>query len=369
MLVHRQRRSPALPDRKHRPGTRPPRGLLPVTLVLLALAGGGAALAQPAADLRAAAPIQNGGLPTSPTATLTANGAGTAAAAPAPGASTAAAAASVTGATAARLAVASLTADDIFRPRVAEAALTGAAPEAPAATEDAGSLLAATLGAFVETPFANSEPSSAGADLPAAAASTPPLSPALAAVTGQPAAGGAVTDTPGAAAAPAAPPAPLPQPSLDFDAAQGVPGGRYGKIIYQVASHYSLSQRLVAAMVDVESAFRPRARSRKGACGLMQLLPATARRFGVPRRRDLFNPKKNIEVGVRYLRWLVDRFGADPARVLAAYNAGEGAVDRFGGVPPYAETRDYVTRIFAELGYAVMLDTAITTTDVVVGTK
>jgi soluble lytic murein transglycosylase-like protein len=178
-----------------------------------------------------------------------------------------------------------------------------------------------------------------------------------------------------ATAATAAPEPAEPLPSLAFDASLGVPPTRYGKLIYQIASRYSLNPLLVAALVEVESDFNPRARSRKGACGLMQLLPATARRFGVARRRDLFNPKKNLEVGSRYLRWLIDRFGADPVRVLAAYNAGEGAVDRFGGVPPFAETRDYVTRIFAELGFSVLLDPPValaplvTAVDSIAGTK
>ena len=81
----------------------------------------------------------------------------------------------------------------------------------------------------------------------------------------------------------------------------------------------------------------------------MQLLPETARRFGL-RRKDLFDPAKNLDAGARYLKWLADRFGQDPALVLAAYNAGEGAVQRYGGVPPYKETRGYVDRIFSLLG-------------------
>src|SRR5258708_24428727 len=87
--------------------------------------------------------------------------------------------------------------------------------------------------------------------------------------------------------------------------------------------------------------------------------PATARRFGLPPRRDLLDPRKNLAAASRYLRWLVDRFGDDPLRVLAAYNAGEGAVDRFGGVPPFAETRGYVQKIFAILGFSVLHDTPI----------
>src|SRR5579864_4304774 len=165
---------------------------------------------------------------------------------------------------------------------------------------------------------------------------------------------------PVAPAATTPPPAPKPHPALGFDAAFGVPRRPFGKLIYQIARDYALNPLLVAAIATVESDFNPRARSRKGAYGLMQVLPSTARRFGLPRKRDLFNPRKNLETASRYLRWLVDRFGDDPIRVLAAYNAGEGAVDRFGGVPPFSETRDYVQRIFGLLGFSVLLDAPAT---------
>jgi soluble lytic murein transglycosylase-like protein len=107
----------------------------------------------------------------------------------------------------------------------------------------------------------------------------------------------------------------------------------------------------VAALIHVESAFNPRAVSRKGAYGLMQLLPATARRFGLTRKKDLFNPGKNLDAGVRYLKWLTQRFGGDVQKILAAYNAGEGTVERFGGIPPYRETQQYVRKIFSLLGF------------------
>jgi soluble lytic murein transglycosylase-like protein len=152
-----------------------------------------------------------------------------------------------------------------------------------------------------------------------------------------------------AAAAPAPkPPQPPPSPLHLLDT-HDIPSGPFGHLIYEVASRYSLNPHLVAAIVRVESSFNPRALSRKGACGLMQLLPETARRFGL-RRKDLFDPAKNLDAGARYLKWLADRFGHDPVRVLAAYNAGEGAVQRYGGVPPYKETRNYVDRIFSLLG-------------------
>ena len=101
----------------------------------------------------------------------------------------------------------------------------------------------------------------------------------------------------------------------------------------------------------VESAFDHRARSRKGARGLMQLMPATAARFGVG-VDELFTPARNIEAGTRYLRFLVDRFEGDAVRVFAAYNAGEHAVERYGGVPPYRETQEYVRRVLKALGVA-----------------
>jgi len=232
-------------------------------------------------------------------------------------------------------------------------------------------------------PAANPEPAPpiAGA-LVAPAAATPPTPPAPAntnldsshpapyasgapheAVQSGPATGAPTAGAPGAVTPPAAPAAvvakpaaPAPHPALAFDGAAGVPSQPFGKLIYQISRSYALNPLLVAAIAKVESDFNPRARSRKGACGLMQVLPSTARRFGLPRRRDLFNPRKNLEAATRYLRWLVDRFGDDPVRVLAAYNAGEGAVDRFGGVPPFAETRDYVQRIFGLLGFPLLLD-------------
>ncbi len=236
----------------------------------------------------------------------------------------------------------------------AESACRPAAEAAPAGAsqvaDGTAGLLAGTFAGFDDQAPTGAEPPPGGTTGDAAAA------PELVNRAAQPAAptGASTAQQPAPDAAPAV--APLPLPKLAFDKSFGIPPTRFGKLIYEIASRYALNPLLVAALVEVESDFNPRARSRKGACGLMQLLPATARRFGVFRRRDLFNPKKNLEVGSRYLRWLIDRFGADPVRVLAAYNAGEGAVDRFGGVPPFAETRDYVTRIFANLGFSVLLD-------------
>jgi soluble lytic murein transglycosylase-like protein len=134
------------------------------------------------------------------------------------------------------------------------------------------------------------------------------------------------------------------------NAALGTPQSPYGKVIYDIAVRHSINPHLVAALIHVESAFNPKAVSPKGAYGLMQLLPETARRFGLTRKKDLFDPKKNLEAGVRYLKWLADRFGGDAEKILAAYNAGEGAVQRFGGIPPYQETQSYVQKIFGLLG-------------------
>lgn len=112
--------------------------------------------------------------------------------------------------------------------------------------------------------------------------------------------------------------------------------------VAEAADRYALDRALLAAMVKVESNFDPFAVSHKGACGLLQLIPATAARFGV---RDVFDPEQNLDGGARYLRWLLDRFGGRTDLALAGYNAGEGAVSRHGGIPPYRETLSYVTRV------------------------
>ena len=105
-----------------------------------------------------------------------------------------------------------------------------------------------------------------------------------------------------------------------------------------------VSPALVLALISVESAGRSDAVSHKGATGLMQLIPDTARRFGVA---DIRDPAENIRGGVAYLDWLMGEFGGDPVLALAGYNAGEGAVRRHSGVPPYAETRAYVPKVMA----------------------
>lgn len=117
---------------------------------------------------------------------------------------------------------------------------------------------------------------------------------------------------------------------------------RYGPVVDQVAQRHRLDASLVHAVVQVESAYDPVAVSRAGAVGLMQLMPATAQRYGVPDRRD---PHRNLDGGVRYLRDLILRFN-NVVLALAAYNAGESAVERYGNrVPPYPETRRYVQKV------------------------
>lgn len=121
----------------------------------------------------------------------------------------------------------------------------------------------------------------------------------------------------------------------------------YGEIISAVSEAHGVDPLLVRALIQVESGYRPKARSRKGAMGLMQLMPATAREYKV---RNPFDPRANIEAGIKHLKSLIDTFSGDVKLSLAAYNAGEGAVRKFNGVPPYRETRNYVTRILALAG-------------------
>lgn len=116
----------------------------------------------------------------------------------------------------------------------------------------------------------------------------------------------------------------------------------FGSIIYSEAKKNNIRPELVAAVVQAESKFKPTARSGAGAVGLMQLVPRTGRWMGA---RDLTNPAQNISAGAKYLRYLSDRFDGNETKMIAAYNAGEGNVKRFGGVPPFKETRKYVTRV------------------------
>ena len=118
----------------------------------------------------------------------------------------------------------------------------------------------------------------------------------------------------------------------------------YDKVIVAEAKRYGVDASLISALIRAESNYEPRAVSRKGARGLMQLMPATARRLSLSRP---FDPVANVRAGARYLRELLDRFNHKPELVLAAYNAGENAVETYGGVPPYRETVGYVKRILS----------------------
>lgn len=120
----------------------------------------------------------------------------------------------------------------------------------------------------------------------------------------------------------------------------------YSALIEETAYRESVPPYLVAAIMSVESSFNTRAVSHKGARGLMQVMPATARRFGFDAAR-LHDPVHNIAAGATYLRWLMERYDGDLDRVLAAYNAGEGAVDEYDGIPPYKETQNFVKRVRA----------------------
>lgn len=116
----------------------------------------------------------------------------------------------------------------------------------------------------------------------------------------------------------------------------------FPEIIREAAGLHRVDESLIRAVIHAESAYRPDAKSPKGAQGLMQLMPDTQRELGVV---DPFDPVDNIEAGTRYLAGLLRRFGGDVTLASAAYNAGPGAVERHGGVPPYAETREYVRRV------------------------
>jgi len=119
--------------------------------------------------------------------------------------------------------------------------------------------------------------------------------------------------------------------------------------VRQIAAEQSLPPELLHSVIQVESNYNPSAVSPKGAQGLMQLIPETARRFGV---LDSFDPVENIEGGAKYLKYLLDLYQGDYPRALAAYNAGEKAVARYGGVPPYAETQNYVAQVQKRLDSA-----------------
>jgi soluble lytic murein transglycosylase-like protein len=120
--------------------------------------------------------------------------------------------------------------------------------------------------------------------------------------------------------------------------------GRDGveKLVREAANRHRVDPALVRAVIETESNWNPKAWSHKGAGGLMQLIPTTAQRYGA---FDVFDPQQNIDAGVKHLKWLLERYNGNLDLALAAYNAGEGAVDRVHGVPAYRETRNYVQKV------------------------
>jgi soluble lytic murein transglycosylase-like protein len=145
-------------------------------------------------------------------------------------------------------------------------------------------------------------------------------------------------------AAPAAEPAPAtPQPAVERGSQ--LRETAYSELIAAAAEAHGVDPILVQALIQVESNYQPRARSSKGAMGLMQLMPSVAREYKV---RNAYDPKANITAGVQKLASLIDKWGVKLA--LAAYNAGEGAVTKFNGIPPYRETQNYVTKILSIAG-------------------
>jgi hypothetical protein len=142
---------------------------------------------------------------------------------------------------------------------------------------------------------------------------------------------------------------PHPDPAFEQpdDVSRSLLESVYADLIDRLSAAHGVNPQLVRALIQVESAYRSNAVSRKGAMGLMQLMPDTARRYAV---RNPFDPEANIQGGIQHLRSLLDRF--DLSLALAAYNAGEAAVERFRGIPPYQETQDYVRRVLSLAGLA-----------------
>lgn len=177
---------------------------------------------------------------------------------------------------------------------------------------------------FVDVPSSEIDHFEARPDLPSAAAAAPGSLPAASA------------------------PARVPAPNVVQNAKAGTlgfparPGADLNQVVNEASDRYRLDPDLVNSVIKAESAFHVRAVSPKGAQGLMQLMPGTASQLGVP---NAFDPQENVDGGTKYLRELLERYNFDLVKALAAYNAGPEKVERFGGVPPYYETRTYVARI------------------------
>ncbi len=140
-------------------------------------------------------------------------------------------------------------------------------------------------------------------------------------------------------------PYPEPAPPAEPDTLPSVDAGPYAEMIDQLSAAHGVDAKLVKAVIQVESRYHPGARSPKGAMGLMQLMPDTARRLSV---RNPYDVRSNLDAGITHLKSLLDRFEVSLA--LAAYNAGEAAVERFRGIPPYPETRNYVRQVLRLAG-------------------
>jgi soluble lytic murein transglycosylase-like protein len=143
-------------------------------------------------------------------------------------------------------------------------------------------------------------------------------------------------------------------------AAAELPRTPFDTHIAAAALKHGVDEKLITSVIAAESNFHPRAVSRKNARGLMQLMPETARRFGVT---DVFDPAQNIDAGTRYLRELLDRYSGDLTLALAAYNAGPDRVTQYRGVPPFPETRAYLTRIAAHLKEAAQTSATLATAE------
>ncbi|HEY4441828.1 MAG TPA: lytic transglycosylase domain-containing protein [Candidatus Elarobacter sp.] len=171
--------------------------------------------------------------------------------------------------------------------------------------------------------------------VPPTPAAAPGFAAALNAALNQPSAAGSARSNPTLSGMPTNPAAAAPAP---------VPPAQIDALVDQNASTWQVDPALLKAVIANESGFNANATSKVGAQGLMQLMPETAASLGV---RDAYDPAQNVAGGARYLRGLLDRFGGDQRLAVAAYNAGPGAVSKYGDVPPYAETQSYVTNVLA----------------------